>query len=72
MKKLIIAVVAFTVLAGCYPIKKNKDYMNPWTDHGSGITTKVTEIDGHKYILMDGCNAAGIIHAESCQCKRER
>lgn len=73
MKKLIIAVIAFTVLAGCRPnIEKDKNYKDSWTDHGLSVTTKVVEIDGHKYILLDGYRAGGIIHAESCRCKRER
>jgi hypothetical protein len=72
MKKLIIAVVAFTVLAGCHPTKKDKDYMDPWTNHGLDIVTKVVEIEGHKYILMDGYRSGGIIHAESCWCKNKR
>ena len=73
MKKLVIAVAASAVLAGCNPnIEKDKNYKDSWTDHGLRINTKVVEIDGHKYILMDGFRAGGIIHAESCRCKSER
>lgn len=30
------------------------------------------EIEGHKYIVFDGTNKGGIIHSESCQCKKEK
>ena len=72
MKKLVIAIVASAVFAGCYQIEKDKNHKDPWTDHGKEVTTKVVEIDGHKYILMDGYRTGGIIHAESCRCKSER
>ena len=73
MKKLVIAIVASAVFAGCRPnIEKDKNHKDPWTDHGKDVATKVVEIDSHKYILMDGYYAGGIIHAESCRCKSER
>ena len=29
------------------------------------------EIEGHKYIVFSGTKKGGIIHSESCQCKKE-
>ena len=29
------------------------------------------EIEGHEYIIFDGYRKGGIIHSESCQCKKE-
>lgn len=28
------------------------------------------EIEGHEYIIFDGMRKGGIIHSESCQCKK--
>lgn len=28
-------------------------------------------IEGHDYIVFDGCRKGGIIHSESCPCKKE-
>ena len=41
-----------------------------WISHGNEVTTKVVEIEGHEYIIMDGFYSGGIIHAESCRCKK--
>ncbi len=61
------------ILAGCgaSPSSENvsnKD--NAWISHGIEVMTKVAEIEGHKYIIMDGYYSGGIIHAESCSCKK--
>ena len=29
------------------------------------------EIEGHEYIIFDGNSKGGIIHSESCPCKKE-
>lgn len=29
------------------------------------------EIEGHEYIIFDGTYKGGIIHSESCQCRKE-
>lgn len=43
---------------------------NTWTSQGGCMSTKIIEIEGHKYIIMSGYNCGGIIHAESCGCKK--
>lgn len=73
MKKLMfIAMISLsTMLVGCgtsYEAAPDKD--NSWIQHGNEVTTKVVTIEGHKYIIMDGFHSGGIIHAESCGCKK--
>jgi hypothetical protein len=74
MKKLMfIAMISFGfMLVGCsassYEDAPDKD--NAWMLHGIDIATKVVEIEGHKYIIMDGYYSGTIIHAESCGCKK--
>lgn len=53
------------------PAEQSPNYDNPWTKHGRETATKVVEIENHKYILYDGCYSGGIIHAESCHCKKK-
>ena len=65
---IIAAAVATAVLVGCAKIEDGKDIDKAWTDHGIGCCTKVVEIEGHKYIIMDGTYSGCIIHAASCQC----
>jgi hypothetical protein len=70
-KKMVIiaAAVATAVLAGCYgKIEDDKDIDKAWTGHGLDCCTKVVEIKGHEYIIMDGPYSGCIIHAASCQC----
>ena len=67
MKKFAV-VAAAAILAGCTRVDNDKSIYNAWTNHGRECCTKVIEIEGHKYILMDGFTAGGIIHAASCGC----
>lgn len=69
-KMVIIAAAATAVLAGCAKIENDKDIDKAWIDHGVGCCTKVIEVEGHKYIIMDGSYSGCIIHAESCPCKK--
>lgn len=66
---IIAAIAATAILAGCDKVEndKNKNLGEGWCYHGIYCRTKVVEIEGHKYILMDG-NGCGIIHAASCEC----
>ena len=66
---IIAAIAATAILAGCDKVEndKNKNLSEGWCYHGIYCRTKVVEIEGHKYILMDG-NGCGIIHAASCEC----
>jgi hypothetical protein len=75
MKKLmLIAMISLsTILVGCGdpPSSENvHDKDNTWMPHGRCVRTKVVEIEDHKYIMMDGYHSGGIIHAESCGCKK--
>jgi hypothetical protein len=76
MKKLmLIAMIGLgTMLVGCDkrsdPSFKNVRDDNTWMPHGQCVSTKVIEIEGHKYIIMVGFKCGGIIHAESCSCKK--
>ena len=61
------------ILAGCGATPSsenapNKD--NAWISHGNYTSTKVVEIEGHKYVIMISIKSGGIIHAESCRCKK--
>jgi len=68
MKKLITVAAAAAILAGCDKVENAKNAGNAWTYHGRECCTKVVEVEGHKYILMDGYKAGGIVHAASCGC----
>ena len=70
MKKMIIAVAAACALTGCIKTVDSKEADEAWTNHGDFSWTKVVEIEGHKYILMDGVYSGTIIHAESCPCRK--
>lgn len=74
---MFIAMVGLsTILAGCdcdvhssENVRNVRDN-NTWTYHGGCISTKIIEIEGHKYIIMNGFECGTIIHAESCNCKK--
>lgn len=72
MKKLMLfAVIGLgSVLTGCDSYEESPDKDTTWSFHGIDVLTKVVEIEGHKYIIMDGYYSGGIIHAESCGCKK--
>lgn len=62
MKKVLL-VFAVIVLCGCYseaPKKRN----------GTNLLF-IETVRGHDYVIYDGYNKGGIVHAESCQCKRK-
>lgn len=64
----IIVGAAATALVGCDRVENDKDIDSAWTFHGMDCHTKVVEVEGHKYIIMDSYYAGGIIHAASCRC----
>lgn len=74
MKKLmLIAMIGLgSMLVGCDTpsFEDSPDKNNTWISHNNEVATKVVEIEGHKYIIMDGFYSGGIIHAESCRCKK--
>ena len=70
MKKFLILPILVFGLTGCIKCTETPEYDNAWSNHGNCITTKVVQIEGHKYIIMDGLYSGGIIHAESCDCRK--
>lgn len=70
MKKLMIAGVLglSCMLVGCDKHETVHDMDNTWVSHGRFVETKVAEIDGHKYIIINGARHTDIIHAYSCGC----
>jgi hypothetical protein len=71
MKKLLILPILMFGLTGCSKCEDAPEkYDDTWAAHGKCITTKVIQIEGHKYIIFSGYNSGTIIHAESCDCKK--
>lgn len=71
---MIIAIVGLgSILVGCdNPSTGNvSDKDNMWISHGRFAATKVVEIEDHTYIILDSYKGGGIIHAESCRCKKQ-
>lgn len=67
MKRLIVAAVA-AACCGCAKVEDSPSIDDPWTDHGRYVHTKTVEIEGHKYIIMDGVESGNIIHSAACPC----
>ena len=68
-KMTIVAIVAIAaILAGCDNVENDKNIDKAWNCHGMSCCTKVVEIEGHKYIIMDGPYSGSIVHAASCRC----
>jgi hypothetical protein len=63
-----IIALSMAILQGCDEVVKDNNIDNAWTYHGMSCYTKVVEIEGHKYIIMDGSYSGNIIHAASCSC----
>ena len=71
MKRLLIAAIAVAAIYGCgVKVEDDKDADAVWTYHGFECSTKVVEIEGHKYVLLHGYKMGGIVHAASCECKK--
>ena len=68
MSKMMIIAAVTAIFTGGVKVEDAKDIDKPWSRHGKDCYTKVIEIEGHKYILMDGSYAGSIIHAASCKC----
>jgi hypothetical protein len=69
MKKLLFIAVFAIGFTGCQKHENGKDIDESWTKHDFFNRTKIVDIEGHKYIILNGYNSGGIIHAESCKCK---
>lgn len=70
MKKLIaiMSLASGAGFCGCAKIEPDVKRDAAWTDHGACVTTKVVEIEGHKYVLASSGYGFGIVHASSCGC----
>ena len=58
---IIAAAAATAILAGCDRVENDKDIDKAWTYHGNDCYTKVVEVEGHTYIIMDGFYSGNII-----------
>lgn len=66
MKKLILLTLIAIMMVGC-------EYKEPETRFGNGANEIfVTTVRGHDYVIYDGGNKGGIVHAESCPCKQNK
>lgn len=67
---LIILAVVFGMYATDFRDKVKSDTSpNPsWTSHGMCCMTRAVEVEGHRYIILDGMRGNGIVHAASCPC----
>lgn len=67
-EKIYILLFALLLIVGCASKGKGKE-------NGKivGISDEIyiVEVEGHKYVIYDGYNQGGIIHAESCSCKEK-
>lgn len=73
MKKILIFFVIILCL-GCSNVDKEKSNIDSVTAVKSinfdGVNeVYLIEIEGHQYIIYNGINKGGIIHAEHCPCK---
>ena len=57
---------------GFFKEARNMDESGGWTKQGRGVSVKTVEVDGHKYVVMDGMKSGGIVHAESCPCRAKK
>lgn len=61
--------IFFGICYGCgTKVEDDREVSAVWTYHGRDVCTKIVELDGHKYIIMDGNYSGNIIHAASCGC----
>lgn len=68
-EKIYLLLFALPLIVGCESLSEGK------VDRkivGSTDEIYIVEVEGHKYVIYDGYNQGGIIHAESCPCKERR
>ena len=71
MKKLALVFMIALVFTSCEdqaPVSDSKGFKSVSTTGGT-FTLRLTQFEGHTYVVMDGYNQGGICHAESCPCK---
>lgn len=75
-KNVLVIIASALCLTGCSVKDDVKDdsASTPSTERyfKKSATTFIysIEIEGHEYIIFDGMRKGGIIHSESCPCKR--
>ena len=62
--KYIIAAAAALVLSGCDEPPGSEKHID-----SISYTVRTVDVNGHEYIIFDGCRKGNIIHSESCPCK---
>ena len=86
MKKILFAILAASLFAGCDDYKpterKNSasEQKNPapekisYEDLGwaGGIQYGLVSVDGHVYLSASGVRCVSVVHAESCPCKAKK
>lgn len=67
-KKIYLLLLTLPLLVGCEVDgrKENRKMVS------SADEIYTVEVEGHKYVIYDGYNQGGIVHAESCQCKETK
>ena len=73
MKNILIFFVIILCL-GCCNVDKEKSNVDDATavksiNLGQVNNVYLVEIEGHQYIIFNGLNKGGVIHAEHCPCK---
>lgn len=68
MKKIIyLLLLTLPLIVGCeYNLSEGKEDRKIV---GTSDEIYIVEVEGHKYVIYDGCYQGGIVHAESCPCK---
>lgn len=74
MKKILIC-LATICCCGCSTIETEKVQTTETTKikyyRNDNSSIYSIEIEGHLYIVFDGCREGGITHAEHCPCKNK-
>ena len=65
-EKIYLLLFTLLLIVGCVTSDNGKENRKIV---GSADEIYIVEVEGHKYVIYDGCNQGGIIHAESCPCK---
>lgn len=70
MKKTIMLILCILILiVGCDEQKESNERKENRVSASSMEEIYTVMCDGHKYVIYDGINKGGIVHAESCECK---
>lgn len=67
-KKIYLLLLTLPLLVGCESLSEGKEDRKIV---GTSDEIYIVEVEGHKYVIYDGCYQGGIVHAESCPCKKK-